>query len=500
MRTFNASLFLFAALAFTHAAALPTRYRRQGGSSSVDFICPPKDLDGVSLANSTVDGDILTCLYGKTDCSYAVDVCFLSVDGNEVVEQDGSMMSNGSMTSSAPPPPPSCPLTADPSGGSSSASATSTASASTSTSTSVNFVCPPTDLDGVSLSNSTVDGDILTCLYGKTDCSYAVDDGNEVVEQDGSMMSSAPPPSCPLNADPSSGSSSASATSTASASTSTSTSVDFVCPPTDLDGVSLANSTVDGDILTCLYGKTDCSYAVDVCFLSVDGNEVVEQNGSMMSSAPPPSCPLTADPSSGSSSGSGSSESMTDNTLTHSKHSSRCSITKHSIRGQPARNRKLGHKWDSGSGDIPLDQFVSGAPLAGGAVLRDRTLFNVSPFPPFRGAPSVNYWHKVGLNFPEMPEIDELGFAPFLSIEKNQKDPYLTLVSETASRTENGRACNVTQHEWAVDGCSEFLRGHPKCRIGNEYSQEGSLNEERAVISRNDNPLNIVVGTAFNKV
>ncbi|KAF8124636.1 hypothetical protein K438DRAFT_2154244 [Mycena galopus ATCC 62051] len=465
MRTFNASLFLFAALAFTHAAALPTRYRRQGGSSSVDFICPPKDLDGVSLANSTVDGDILTCLYGKTDCSYAVDVCFLPVDGNEVVEQDGSMMSNGSMTSSAPPAPPSCPLTPDPSSGSSSASATSTASASTSTSTSVNFVCPPTDLDGVSLSNSTVDGDILTCLYGKTDCSYAVDDGNEVVEQDGSMMSSAPPPSCPLNADPSSGSSSASATSTASASTSTSTSVDFVCPPTDLDGVSLANSTVDGDILTCLYGKTDCSYAVD------DGNEVVEQNGSMMSSAPPPSCPLTANPSSGSSSGSGSSESSVLATV--------------NLRG---------------SGDIPIDQFVSGAPLAGGAVLRDRTLFNVSPFPPFRGAQSVNYWHKVELNFPEMPEIDELGFAPFLSIEKNQKDTYLTLVSETASRTENGRACNVTQHEWAVDGCSEFLRGHPKCRIGNEYSREGSLNEERAVISRNDNPLNIVVGTAFNKV
>ncbi|KAF8184306.1 hypothetical protein K438DRAFT_1766392 [Mycena galopus ATCC 62051] len=278
-----------------------------------------------------------------------------------------------------------------------------------------------------------------------------------------------------------------------------SSSVDFICPPKDLDGVSLANSTVDGDILTCLYGKTDCSYAVDVCFLSVDGNQVVEQDGSMMSSAPPPSCALTADPSSGWSSGSGSSESTTDNTLTHSKHPSRCSITKHSIRGQPARNRKLGHKWDSGSGDIPPDQFVSGAPLAGGAVLRDRTLFDVSPFPPFRGAQSVNYWHKVGLNFPEMPEIDGLGFAPFLSIEKNQKDTYLTLVSETASRTENGRACNVTQHEWTVDGCSEFLRRHPKWRIGNEYGREGSLNEERAVISRNDNPLNIVVGTAFNK-
>ncbi|KAJ6452053.1 hypothetical protein C8R45DRAFT_1113177 [Mycena sanguinolenta] len=125
MRAFKASLFVLAALALTHVTALPTSYRRQGGSSS-------------------------------------------------------------------------------------SASTTSTASASASASTSVDFVCPPTDLNGVALSNSTVDGEILTCLYGKTDCSYALSDGNEVVEQDGSMMNSAPPPNCPLTANPSSGSSSSS--------------------------------------------------------------------------------------------------------------------------------------------------------------------------------------------------------------------------------------------------------------------------------------------------
>ncbi|KAJ7861384.1 hypothetical protein B0H14DRAFT_2575976 [Mycena olivaceomarginata] len=301
MRTFNASLFLFATLAFTHVAALPTNHRRQGGSPSFDFECPRTDTDGVSLSGNTVDGDIITCFYDTSVCSYALE------NGNQVIEQDGSM-SEGA--------PPSCPPHADPSGSSSSASATSTASASASSSTasfSVDFLCPPTDTDGVSLSNSTVEGDILTCSYdtslGPRTCDYTLQNGRQVTEQDGSTGDAAPP-SCPPNADPSDGSSSASATSTASTSASSSaasSSVDFLCPPTDTDGVSLSNSTVEGDILTCSYdtslGPRTCNYALQ------NGSQVIEQDGSTGDAAPP-SCPPNADPSDGSSSGSDSSESQ----------------------------------------------------------------------------------------------------------------------------------------------------------------------------------------------
>ncbi|KAF7344915.1 hypothetical protein MVEN_01653900 [Mycena venus] len=294
MRTFNASLFLFAALALTHAAALPTNYRRQSSSSSPDFECPRTDTDGVSLSGNTIDGDIITCFYNSTVCSYALE------NGNQVIEQDGSMSGAA---------PPSCPPNADPSSSSSSASATSTASASASTSSaSPDFECPRTDTDGVSLSGNTIDGDIITCFYNSTVCSYALENGNQVIEQDGSM-SGAAPPSCPPNADPSSTSSSASATSTASASASTSSasSVDFKCPPTDTDGVSLSNSTVEGDILTCSYdtslGPRTCDYTLQ------NGSQVIEQDGSM-SGAAPPSCPPNADPSDGSSPGSDSSESQ----------------------------------------------------------------------------------------------------------------------------------------------------------------------------------------------
>ncbi|KAJ6535531.1 hypothetical protein B0H19DRAFT_1383073 [Mycena capillaripes] len=323
MRPFNASLFLFAALTFTHAAALPTNYRRQGGSpsasasasaasssatSSLDFQCPPTDTDGVSLSGNTVDGDILTCSYdtslGPRTCSYALE------NGNQVIEQDGSM--SGSV-------PPSCPLQADPSSASSSASATSTASASASSSSAsssrFDFQCPPTDTDGVSLSGNSIEGFNLTCSYdtsmGPRTCNYALQNGGLINEQDGST----PPPSCPPNAVPRDGSSSESATSTASASVSSSTassSLDFQCPATDTDGVSLSGNSVGGEILTCSYdtdmGPRTCEYALE------DGNQVIDQSGSG-SVVSAPSCPAHADPSSGSSSGSDSSNSNVSDAL-----------------------------------------------------------------------------------------------------------------------------------------------------------------------------------------
>ncbi|KAJ7144613.1 hypothetical protein C8R44DRAFT_725534 [Mycena epipterygia] len=234
-------------------------------ASSADFLCPPKDDAGVSLSNSTVDGDILTCLYGSITCSYAEN------DGAQVIEQDSSVNQTAA--------PSSCPLNAIPA--SASASATSSASSPS------DFLCPPKDDAGVSLSNSTVDGDILTCLYGSITCSYA--------------ENTAAPSSCPLNAIPASAS--ASATSSASpSSASASSSVDFLCPTKDNDG-----NTVDGDIITCSCGSTTCSYAEN------DGNQVIDSSSG--ETAAPPSCPLTAIPSGGSSSSSSSSDSSTSSAI-----------------------------------------------------------------------------------------------------------------------------------------------------------------------------------------
>ncbi|KAJ6535537.1 hypothetical protein B0H19DRAFT_1183708 [Mycena capillaripes] len=221
MRTLNASLFLFTALTFTHAAALPTgNHRRQDGSpsasasaSSSDFQCPPTDTDGVSLSGNFINGLHITCSYDTIldtiTCNYALQ------NGGLINEQDGST------------PPPSCPPDADSRDGSSSASATSTASASASSSSissSFDFHCPSVDKDGVSLSGDSIDGFNLTCSYdtslGPRDCPYALQNGGLISDQDGST----PPPSCPPHADPRDGSSSASAISTVKASASSSAS------------------------------------------------------------------------------------------------------------------------------------------------------------------------------------------------------------------------------------------------------------------------------------
>ncbi|KAJ6535529.1 hypothetical protein B0H19DRAFT_1322512, partial [Mycena capillaripes] len=72
MPTFNASLFLFAALTFTHAAALPTNgatstasasASSSSASSTFDFHCPSTDTDGVSLSGVATNGFNLTCSY-----------------------------------------------------------------------------------------------------------------------------------------------------------------------------------------------------------------------------------------------------------------------------------------------------------------------------------------------------------------------------------------------------------------------------------------------------
>ncbi|KAJ7091764.1 hypothetical protein C8R44DRAFT_860981 [Mycena epipterygia] len=313
MRTVNASLFLFAAFAFTHAVALPTHYRRQGGSSSasasipsssatasLDFLCPTTDNDGASLSNNTVDGDILTCSYGSLVCSYALE------NGNQVIEQDSSVNQTAS--------PSNCPLNAVPA--SASATATASASASSSTAPPPDFKCPPTDNDGVSLSNSTLDssGLDLTCSYdtslGPRTCLYSEEDGGGLAENGSSI-----PSSCLPLADTVNGSSSASATSTASTSASSSTAPppDFKCPPTDNDGVTLSNSTLDssGLDLTCSYdtsmGPWTCVYSEEAHVFPQDGGGLAE-NGSSI----PSSCPPLADPVSGSSSSSSSGSDSSD--------------------------------------------------------------------------------------------------------------------------------------------------------------------------------------------